>query len=403
MYSSLAWRNLWRNKRRTGITVAAVAFAVMFAVALRSMQLGAYANMIDNAVRFYSGFAQVHKKGYWDEQSLDNSFLFNDSLVHRALQDDNIQNLVPRVESYLLASNGTKTRAISVAGIAPEKEKLITGLDKKIIAGSYLDGSDAGILLANGLSEYLDAEVGDTIVLVGIGYHGANAAGKYPVKGIIKFNNPELNKRYAFLSLTQAQRLFDATNVLTSLVVVTEPDKVNQAVKKLKEVFGSDYEVMDWREMMPELVQAIEADSIGGIIILFILYIVIGFGIFGTIVMMTAERRHEFGVLIALGMKRVRLLSVVALESILLAMLGVTAGILISLPVVVYFFHHPIALSDEMARTSEAYGMEAVIPFSLSPEIFIYQALSVLALSLLAMSYPFFKIRRLQPSEAMRA
>ncbi len=402
MYIRLAWRNLWRNKRRTGITVAAISFAVMFAIAMRSMQLGAYSNMIDNAVRFYSGFAQVHKKGYWDEQSLDNSFLHNDSLVRLSLQDNHIQNLVPRIESYLLASNGTRTRGINVAGIDPEKEKLLTELDRKVIEGNYLDSNDTGILLTKGLSEYLDASVGDTMALVGMGFHGANAAGKYAVKGIIKFNNPELNKRFAFINLSKAQWLFDAANVLTALVVITEPDKVSSAVKSLQATFGSDYEVMDWREMMPELVQVIEADSIGGIIILCILYIVIGFGIFGTIVMMTAERRHEFGVLTALGMKPWRLLSVVTIESIMLSMLGVLIGILISFPVVLYFYHHPIPLSAEMAKTSEAYGMEAIIPFSLEPKIFFYQALAVLSISLLAMTYPFFRILTLQPSEAMR-
>ncbi len=404
MYPILAWRNLWRNKRRTAITLAAIIFAVLFAMAMRSMQLGSYDNMIDNTVRYYSGFAQVHKKGFWDEQSLENSFIYDHDLVNRATAGKHVQDLIPRMESFALASNDLRTRGIMVLGIEPEKEKKLTHLDSKIVEGEYLDADDPSILLTQGLSQYLKAGVGDTVVLVGAGYHGANAAGKYPVKGIIRFNSPELNKRSAFLTLKEASWLYDAADRITTLVAVTEPEMLSRAMKDLKKVYDEEnYEVLSWRTMLPELVQAIEADNIGGIILLFILYTVIGFGILGTVVMMTAERKHEFGVLVALGMKRGKLLLVVAFESLLLALVGVLTGIAVSLPVIVYFHLNPIPLSDELKLVSESYGIEAVVPFAIDPEIFIYQALAVLVISILALLYPLGKIVTLKPSEAMKS
>ncbi|GIV34399.1 MAG: ABC transporter substrate-binding protein [Chitinophagales bacterium] len=404
MYALLAWRNLWRNKRRTAITLAAIVFAVLFATVMRSMQLGSYDNMIDNTVRYYTGFAQIHKKGYWNEQSLENSMVIDSALIRQALQSSSVSDLIPRLESFALASNGMRTMGIMVTGIEPEKERLLTHLDTKIIQGQYLDSTDRTILLTEKLAEYLQAGIGDTVILIGAGYRGANAAGKYAVKGIVSFNNPELNKRSAFLTRKEASLLYDVGERITTLVVVTEPELLAEAIRHLKQVFPEDsYELMQWQEMLPELVQAIEVDNIGGIIILFILYTVIGFGIFGTIVMMTAERQHEFGVLIALGMKRRRLLALIGLENIFLVTTGVLGGMVLSLPLVTYFHFNPIPLSDELKLVSESYGIEAIIPFALDSEIFLYQAAAVLVISSFAMIYPLGKILTLNPGEAMRA
>jgi len=403
MYIRLAWRNLWRNKRRTLITSASVFFAVLLAIAMRSMQLGSYDNMIDNIVRFYTGYAQIHKNGYWNEQTLDNSFEQNDSLETLATQNENIASVIPRLETFALASNEARSRGVLVVGIEPEKEKTLTDIPGKIINGKYFNAEDKSVLLTSDLAKYLKIETGDTLVLLGQGYHGSNAAAKYPVSGIVKFNSPELNKRFIFLPLKEMQWFVDAPNRITSLVVMTQAESVKQVTQFLAAKTDTTYEVMDWQAMLPEIVQAIEADSIGGIIVLCILYIIIGFGIFGTVLMMTAERRHEFGVLIALGMKRFQILIVLALEGIFLTLLGVAAGTAASLPVVGYFHFNPIPLSDEMKTISEAYGLEAVLPFSIAPEIFGYQALTVLIIALISMSYPLYRIMSIQPSQAMRA
>jgi len=402
-YFTLAWRNIWRNKRRTLISVGSILFAVLFAIAMRSMQLGSYDNMVRNVVRFYTGYAQIHANGYWDEQSLDKSIAWNDSLLVKAQSVNYVERLIPRLESFALASNEGVTRGVLVVGVDPVKEQQLTELHKKVIDGSYFASTDRSLLLTSDLAQNLGASTGDTVVLLGQGYHGASAAGKYVVNGIVKFNNPELNKRFIFMPLAEAQWLFAAEDRITALVVMTQPKRVNAVTKDLSDKLGDEYEVMGWRQMLPELVQSIEIDNIGGIIVLWILYIVVGFGIFGTILMMIAERRHEFGVLIAIGMKKMRLATVLIIETILLTILGVVSGMAVSLPLVVYFHFNPIPLSGEMQQVSESYGIEAVLPFSLAPEIFLYQALAVLIIGLIAGLYPLFNIWKLHPSEAMRS
>jgi ABC-type lipoprotein release transport system permease subunit len=403
MYIRLAWRNLWRNKRRTLITSASVFFAVFFAIAMRSMQLGSYDNMVDNVVRFYSGYAQIHQKGYWDEQTLENSFEQNDSLNAIAAQNKRIESLIPRLETGMLASNELRSRGVWVIGIDPEKEKPLTDIPGKITSGSYFAADDKSVIVTSDLARYLKITAGDTLVLLGQGYHAANAAGKYHVSGIVKFKSPELNKRFVFLPLSEMQWLVDAPGRLTSQVVMTGAESVGPVVKFLRSEIDTSYEVMDWKTLVPEVVQAIEADNVGGIIVLGLLYIIIGFGIFGTVLMMTAERRHEFGVLIALGMKRFQILTVLAFEGVFLTLMGVAAGTAVSLPFIAYLHFHPIPLSDELKAVSEAYGVEAVLPFSVAPEIFGYQALTVLIIALLSMTYPLYRIMSIQPSQAMRA
>ena len=308
MILKTAWRNIWRNKRRTIITISSVLFAVFFAIIMRSMQLGTYSKMIGDVVNAYTGYIQIHKKGDWDDKIIDNAFDRDIKLEKKLSEIGTVKNINPRLESFALSSFGKKTKGAMVIGIIPEKENQMNDLGKKIIKGEFkLHENEA--LIAQGLAKYLNLTVGDTLVLIGQGYHGVSAAGKYSVSGILKFPSPDLNKMLVYLPLNTAQELYGAYGKLTSWSISVSDDRqVKKTMKKINKLLNLDtYEVMSWRKMLIELVQAIQTDNISGQIMLAILYIIIGFGIFGTIVMMTAERKREFGVLIALGMHRKQL------------------------------------------------------------------------------------------------
>jgi ABC-type lipoprotein release transport system permease subunit len=230
-----------------------------------------------------------------------------------------------------------------------------------------------------------------------------NAAGKYPVKGIVRFPSPEMNSQLVYLPLKEAQWFFGLDNRVTSLsLMVDDPDKVEGAVDLLKNDLGVGYGVMDWKEMMPELVQSIEFDYVSGIIMMYILYAVIGFGIFGTFLMMTNERRYEFGILISIGMKRLRLQGVVLLEIMLMALLGVLAGSILSAPLLVYLYFNPVQMGGDYAEIYAKFNMDPIIPFSLEPIIFLRQALVVLVMAILIGLYPLWSIFKLDPARAIR-
>lgn len=404
MYLILAWRNIWRNKRRSLITILSITFAVLLACVMRSMQLGSYERMIENAVRFYTGYIQIHKDGYWNDKVIDNSFEFDSVKLSKVNSLKGVQTYVPRIESFALSSYKSQTKGALIMGVDPERENELTRVKDKLLEGIYLKAKDDGVLLSQGLANYLKATVGDTIVLLGQGYHGANAAGLFPVRGIVKFAMPQQNNQLIYMSLEKAQWFYAADNLITSAaLVIDDPDDAQKITKQIREIYKGDaYEIMDWKELVPDLVQSIELDNISGKVMLWILYLVIGFGMFGTYLMMTAERQYEFGVMIAVGMKRLQLQVIVLLEITMMTSIGVLLGILMSLPALTYFHINPIYFGDEAAKAIENFGVEAVYAFSLDPVIFTNQAYAIFIMAIVLAGYPIWSIYKMKPVESMR-
>ncbi|HEU4718815.1 MAG TPA: FtsX-like permease family protein [Bacteroidia bacterium] len=404
MYLRLAWRNIWRNRRRTLITAASVFMAVILSVVTRSLQLGTYQRMIDNVVRFYSGHIQIHQRGYNDEQTIDNSFEPNDTLKNIIAKNRFISSWAPRLESFALASAADLTKGTLVVGVDPAPENDLTRLKAKIISGGYFDRNDKSVLVAEGLAAYLHLGVNDTLVLYGQGYHGAMAAGKYPVKGILRFPSPELNNGIVYMPLPLAQELYGTGDRYTSIVMLTKENvEASTVAAQLRSATGKmNFEVIGWEEMMPEMVQAIQADNSGGVIAIAVLYLIISFGIFGTVLMMLAERMHEFGILVSIGMKKLKLAFVVLLEVIMITGLGVVMGTIGGIPIIAWFHSHPLRMSGDMSAYMQRFGIEPVFPFSADPSIFFSQALIVFSISALIGIYPLVRLSRLNVINALK-
>ena len=404
LFLQLAWRNLWRNRRRTLISTSSVLFAVVLALSMRSMEYGSYDYMIQSAVGLYLGYIQVHGEGYWEKRSLDESIEVSDSTLAKFDSVPQVTSVVPRLEAFSLVSKDSATKVAQVIGIDPAREDKMTGLAKRVILGQYLNEDSKGVMLGEGLAKFLNAGIGDSIVIYGQGYHGVTAAARVPVRGILKFPIPDLNNSTSYLSLKYAQWLYSAPSRVTAIAfMVGSPSEMVHVQSELETMAGPGKEVMTWEQMMPELVQAIQADSAGGIIMLFILYVVIGFGIFGTIMMMTTERTREFAVLISVGMKRWKLIMVTTLETIIISMIGALAGVVVGLPVLWYLYLHPIPLTGEYAAAMLAYGLEPILPFSIAPGIFLAQTAVVLGLAVVCAVYPVLVIRKLNPVAGMHS
>jgi ABC-type lipoprotein release transport system permease subunit len=402
-YFLLAWRNLWRNKRRTLIASASIFFAVIFALLMRSMQEGSYDYMVDASVSMYTGYIQVHAKDYWDKRSIDKSMELSGAKIDKIDSVENVTLVTPRLESFSLISYGNVTKVASIVGIDPVLENEMTDLKAKLISGKYLTKISRGVMIAEGLAEVLKVGIGDSVVLYGQGYHGVTAAAQVEVEGIVKFTLPALNKTMVYLSLNYSQWLYSAPSRVTTIsIMITEATKISEVHLAVSTLFDEKYEVMMWPELMPELVQSIEVDNAGGIIMLGILYVVIGFGIFGTVMMMTAERTKEFGILISVGMKKWRLSYVSFLESLFLSFIGVLAGIIVSIPILYYLKQNPIPLTGEMADVMLKFGLDPIVPFRFAPNIFVDQFLTVLVIAMISALYPLSYIRKLNPINAMR-
>ena len=310
---------------------------------------------------------------------------------------------VPRLESFALASSGPHTKGVEVVGIDPAMENKMNGLAEKVKAGRYLQMQDDGILVGDGLAKYLDLTEGDTLILLGQGYHGMTAAGQYRIQGIFHYPLDQLNSGIVYLALPEAGKLFGADGMLTSVsMMLRDPQELDKTSHKIQSSLDSTLEVMPWQKMNKTLVQEIQGDNSGGIIMLGILYLVVAFGVFGTILMMTIERKREFAVMIAIGMRRMKLMSIVFLETLFMGCMGIITGSLIILPVVIYFHNHPIPLSGAAADAYQQFGIEAVMPASLQPSIFLYQGITVLCIALVSVLYPLWYVGKLPLLENLK-
>ncbi len=395
----LAWRNIWRNKRRSYISVASVLFAVLFAIAADSIERGSYELQINNMVKFSIGYLQIQDVMYEDEPSIDNIMVYDTEIKNKLGRfSKEIDYTVPRLQNFALAATEHKTRGVMIMGFDPDSENRFNSLADQIVDGAYLKNSDNSVMISEGLAEILGLSVNDTLVLIGQGFQGVNASGMYPVRGIVKLSLPEMNNNTVYMPLATAQWFYDAGNRVTSLIIMPVSTKnIGQLAEKIRVELDEEwYSVLTWRDILKDFLRMMQIDVAGNKIISMILYIVIGFGIFGTILTMMLERTREFAMMIAIGMNRTRLALMCLFESIMLSFTGVVAGLLISFPVVFYFNRHPIPLKGEMADMMAEYGFDAIMPTSVDPVVFYSQAVAIFIIAFLIGLYPVYKTLRLE-------
>ena len=405
MYLILAWRNMWRSRRRTAITVSSIFFAVLFAILMRTLALGVMEKMIDDTASLTGGYLQIHHKGYWDNKTPDSSFAQDPALTAILQRDPSISAWAPRLESFALASSGNRTRGIMVTGIDPRRENTVSRLAGKIVAGRYLSGPDKGIMLTEGLAGYLKLGLGDTVVLLGNGYEGGMAAGKYRIEAIVRTGIPQADKSMAWLPMQADQDLLGTGPRYTSITIMTADRARLESIQKdiLRQTSGRDYEVMTWQEMMPELDQYFRGKMAQNAIVSGILYLVIAFGLFGTILMMLNERKHEFGILVAIGMKKYLLSLLVMLELVLMSLVGAVLGIIAAFPLVYFFKLHPIGLRGNVAQMMERFNMQPVIVPSTDPSHFLLQGYIVLIIALVLSLFVPYTIHKLKVIQAINS
>ncbi|MCW8330781.1 ABC transporter permease [Photobacterium sp. SDRW27] len=403
MLVKLAWRNLWRQKRRTILTASALALALALSLFMRCLQEGSYANNIENAARFYTGLLQIQHPEFSESQSIDDLLPLSEPFIAPAKNHPNIKRILPRVESFALAAAGDKSKGVMVMGVMPEQENDYSGIADKLSEGEFLTADDQQVLIGEGLARFLELQVGDEIILYGQGYRGQTAAGLYRIKGILDFPMPQLDNQLVYMPLALAQTLYSSGSQVTAWVLHTNVlSDLPQTLAELAEGYNGQARVRDWQDLSPEMAQQIVMDKVGGIIMMYLLYGVVGFGLFATLLMMTLERQREFGVMLATGLLRRKLLVLISIESMFIAMFGVAIGLVISAPVLTWFYFNPIELTGETAEMILEMGWDPVLPVLLEPWLFINQIVIVLALLVLCMIYPMWRVYRLDLVSALK-
>jgi ABC-type lipoprotein release transport system permease subunit len=359
--------------------------------------------MIDSSAKLFTGYLQIQGEEYWEKRSLDESIVIDNNTFNQIKKIPYVTHLTPRLEAFALISHTSTTKVSQVIGIDPVYEDQITKIKDKLTKGEYLTSDSRGLLIGSGLASMLKSDIGDSIVIYGQGYHGQIAAAIVPIRGIVKLPFKAMDNAMIFLPLSLAQEIFSCENRITSLPILIDEIHHLTEVEKSVEKLLSDGQISKlWNEMLPDLEQSIEVDNVSGLIMLAILYIVIAFGVFGTVMMMVSERAKEFAILISVGMRRRRLLLVLAIETFMVSFVGVVIGILGSIPIILYLVHNPINLSGEMTELYDKLSIEPILNFSAQPSIFLSQALVVLVIAIVTIVYPLLFVRKLDPAKTIR-
>jgi ABC-type lipoprotein release transport system permease subunit len=403
----MAWRNVWRNPRRTVLTTAAIAFASMLLVFMLSFQFGSYATMINSSVRIHSGHLQVQAQGYQEHKRI-RQVVKQPARVRRMLAGlDGVSACTLRANAFSLASSQQRTSGVLVIGIEPRHEREVSTLPRLVRRGAYLDNQKpAGALVGGLLARNLKIGIGDDLTLLGQGRDGSIAATVLPVKGIFESGMDELDRGMVHIPLALFQDVYAMGAAVHEVVVLADSlgavARIKQAAQSAlsREQQADDLRVLDWKELVPGLHQGIQIDLFSGIIFYFILIVVVAFSILNTFLMAFFERTREFGVLMAIGVTPARLTRLLLLESTCLTLIGIAAGMVLGCLVTVFFEHYGISIAGASELLNQ-YGISGRI----YPRLSVLSALSgpvaVWLITFAAAWYPAFKIRGLKPVEAM--
>lgn len=401
----LAWRNVWRNRRRTGLCVAATVFAVFLVVLSVAMADGSHEKMIEDGVRMQSGHITVTGVGYLDDRTLERFVVLSPELASHLEDEPAVLGWTPRLTSFALLSEDTASQGSVILGVDPETEGRVSTLPERVREGRFLAaGGSREIVLGARLADSLGAQLGDEILVYGVAYSLETAYELFTLVGTLKLPNPEFERNLAVIDLADAQDFYVYGDRLTEIAVRLESARDVGLVRDALAVGLTDVEVHTWDELMPELEQFVVLDDAGMYIMLVILIVVVGFGILNTILMAILERVRELGMMMALGLRPAAVFRVVYWESIFVAGVGLVIGLALAIPTVAYFVANPIPLTGEsMSGMAEMIGMEPVMTFELELLNPVVSALTILVVGIIAAFYPALKASRGRPVDALRS
>jgi len=402
----LAWRNLWRQPRRTWLTAGAMIFSNVILVFMVSLQFGMYGMMIDNTLAVFTGHLQVQAPGYIDDKKMRQSIPDAVALGESLRQGLGIDTVAVRASAFALASSEERSFGVQVVGIQPDYEPRVSSLPGLITAGRYPDSNDAlEAIVGTVLARNLKVDVGDELTLIGSGRDGSFAASIVIISGIFDSGMADIDRSFIQIPLGTFQDVFFMESAAHEIVIKTaDLSLVDGVVAQTESLVpaGSDLVVHDWDALNPGLKQAIQADLAGAWFMYGILVILVAFSVLNTVLMSVLERTREFGIVMSLGLTPGRLGRLVMLETSLMGIIGFVFGILIGAGLIVYVgingFSYPgmDEMADRFNMPERIYPTVQMLPLLLGPTI-------VFVGTVLASLYPAARLNWLEPVQAMRA
>lgn len=327
----MAWRNLWRQKRRTGLTLAAIMVGIACLVFFISLMTGFSKRLVLLGTETMKGEAQIHVKGFVDTHDMELIITDAAALIHKLEASPPIRAVSPRLYSPALAAMGDRSVSIEIIGIDPDREKNISNWEKHLWKGNYIQ-KPGEIMLGKKLAEKLELDIGGKLVLTVAEIESGELNSQlFVVAGIVWSQNPQLNEMVGIVNLSDAGSLSGTVGAVHEIAMKLNGDTSSSLAihQSCDPLLGEPFELHSWQELLPEVTFLLNfQEYFMGFAFVIIMFLV-AMGMVNTMGMAILERIREFGVLQALGTKPAMLIKMVMFEFVWLGVLGVTAGVFI--------------------------------------------------------------------------
>jgi len=404
----VSWRSLWRNRRRTIITLSSIAFGLALALFMVGLAEGVYAKLIDDAIRLQSGHVTVMHRKYLDAPASD-LFVRNSGAMRRMMEKiPGVERTKALVMGQALVKTPSGAVGVMVMGVEPAVERAASPLAKKIRQGKYLSSNNGPeIIIGQALADRLRLRVGKKLVVAANDANGQMIEELCRVRGIFRMDTDELDGYFVQVPIGFARRVFglprdSATEVG---VILHDPDTRHAVADLLAQLPGiKGYGVHTWEKVLPEISGYIRLDRASNWIFQGLLIFLVLFTIFNTIFMSVMERGREFGVLLAIGTAPMRLRAQVFLEALFMDLLGCVLGIIIGSAGVLYFKLNGLDMS-KMTKSEMSIGgigMEMIVRPALTPGIVGWVGGLIFAVTLILSLYPVWKSAKINVAEVLR-
>jgi len=402
LYLLLGWRNIWRHPRRSILTFLAISLGLLLFILTRGIQFGTYEKIIEKAVRTNTGYIQIHKQGYREHHSFE--YTIDDSeVIVKALNDEpNVTLFTKRITGEALIASDKGTTGTAVIGVEEEREFEITTLASRMKEGG-LPAGKSDILIGERMAKNLKVSMGDELILIANGADGSLGADRFYLKGIFATGVADFDSSVAIIGIEDADYLYSMGGSVTEIVVhLGDFSLAGETTDSLRSALaGKGLEVNSWEELLPEMVQMITLDNIGGLVMLWFFFIIVVAVILNTILISTLERVKEYGIMMSLGLRPSRIFAMVISEAALLILIGTFIGLIGAWWIGGYLEQHPFSLGEKISKSMEEQGFSPLIYTKMTAGIILSWGAGIFTASMIAALYPALKVARLSPLKAL--
>lgn len=403
LFIKLAWRNIFRNKRRTILTGTAIGIGLASILFTDALLIGMKENMIRSATASFMGEGQIHAEGFRESMEIEKTIRNLDWVATHLEAEAIVDRFTLRTLAFGMINSPADVQAVSVIGVNPETEQYLSQINDAIIEGEYFQGtSEHDIIIGSELAEILEVTPGDRVVItVAQAHTGELAQEMFRISGIYFFNSAEMDKGMAFIRLGIAQSMCGLNDQVHEIALTfTDSDFGSNKELAFWETYSRDGNLAQgWTSLMPQLEAALELTSYSTTILGSILFVVVALAIINSLFMSLYERIFEFGVLRAVGTRPVDVAKLIVFESGALAVIAIIIGIILGLAITAYF---SIAGIDYIGIEWSGVTFRELLYPVLHLYQFIIYPLALLILTMLVGLYPARYAAKLSPAEAMR-